>query len=211
MLVCKRCRQRWNESHVCAEPKTVTCPQCTGVFSYRGRKRTYCDACRAARLEARRPRDKWMRRYSVVKLPKSLKRPAQRASTSTTPYGKYVYAWFDKRQVLPFYIGSGIERRAWDKHTQDGEITYAQVIRESLGDHFEVRVLRQNLTTKGALLVESVLIDFVRGCGGELLNIQRGLKKPVNESVVLDERLEQQVNALLDLIRDIQIIQQGLD
>lgn len=87
------------------------------------------------------------------------------------PKGRYVYAWFNDQSSLPFYIGKGVDDRAWRRHVHNdvGRSQLCQQIRAS-SSGFEVRIIRENMTNEGAMLVESSLISFVLSCGGFLAN-----------------------------------------
>ena len=65
---------------------------------------------------------------------------------------------------LPFYIGKGKSDRAFVQTRGSGP----DEIRVS--DRIEVKILRDGLTEEGALLAESVLIDFLRSHGVKLIN-----------------------------------------
>ncbi len=95
------------------------------------------------------------------------------------PVGRYIYAWYRNGENLPFYIGKGIGDRAWRHHDNgDGSAPAAcQVIRSS-SKRFEVRILRENLTQEGALLCESLLLDFLtEQCGITLANQHGGTQR----------------------------------
>lgn len=86
------------------------------------------------------------------------------------PTGRYVYAWFNDESDLPFYIGKGVDDRAWKRHKHaDGRSQWCQQIRAS-SSGFRVVVVRDNLTNEGAMLLESALITFVSQCGRVLAN-----------------------------------------
>lgn len=87
------------------------------------------------------------------------------------PRGRYVYAWFNDDSPLPFYIGKGVDDRAWRRHvhSNDGRSQLCQQVRCSSAG-FRVEIVRDNMTNEGAMLVESALIRFVACCGGLLTN-----------------------------------------
>jgi hypothetical protein len=91
--------------------------------------------------------------------------------TQKIPKGRYVYAWFNDESLLPFYIGKGVDDRAWKRHvhSDDGRSQLCQQIRSS-SSGFKVKIIRENMTNEGAMLVESALISFVLSCGGFLSN-----------------------------------------
>jgi hypothetical protein len=92
------------------------------------------------------------------------------------PVGWYVYGWFHSEEMLPFYIGKGIGRRAWDVHNGDYYL-YADCQKERTSNTI-VKILRENLTEEGALLCESILIDSLREFGVLLTNRSNGIKRP---------------------------------
>ena len=71
--------------------------------------------------------------------------------------GHYVYEWLDSG--IPFYIGSGINRRAWNTHNDDAELqrkqsTLFQVVIHSHFltkqlSHVEERILTQQRIRQG--------------------------------------------------------------
>jgi hypothetical protein len=87
------------------------------------------------------------------------------------PRGRYVYAWFNDQSLLPFYIGKGVDDRAWKRHVRSDSVTsqFCQQIRAS-SSGFRVEIIRDNLTNEGAMLIESTLIAFASACGALLAN-----------------------------------------
>ncbi len=69
----------------------------------------------------------------------------------------YVYLWFDKDAELPYYVGSGGGTRSHDPHG-------------NLRMPHSVVIARSGLTGEGALLIESVLIEFCSLLGAPLVN-----------------------------------------
>jgi hypothetical protein len=95
------------------------------------------------------------------------------------PKGRYVYAWFIDGKRFPFYVGRGVEYRAWAIHTSgvDGKLAKCERIRRALGDRFLVRILRENLTDEGSRLIESAFIGYFTVIGVPLANISSGLNR----------------------------------
>ena len=92
------------------------------------------------------------------------------ASRRKIPRGRYVYAWFNDESELPFYIGKGVDDRAWVRHVHnDGRSQLCQQLRSD-SSGFRVEIVRDNLTNEGAMLLESALIAFVSACGAVLAN-----------------------------------------
>jgi hypothetical protein len=93
------------------------------------------------------------------------------------PRGRYVYAWFSDTDPLPFYIGKGVDGRAWERHQDaDGRAMWCQTVR-STAKGFRAEVIRDNLTNEGALLVEAVLIAFTQLLGALLTNQVGGMSR----------------------------------
>jgi hypothetical protein len=105
------------------------------------------------------------------------------------PTGRYVYAWFNDESDLPFYVGKGVDDRAWKRHAdEDGRSMWCQQVRVT-SSRFRVEVIRDNLTNEGAMLVEASLISFVRLCGGLLANQAEPLSRQERPPVELSESL----------------------
>lgn len=83
--------------------------------------------------------------------------------------GFYVYGWFDKDIAIPFYVGKGIDGRAWVKHT--GKNASPELVRQRLGNRFKVLILQDGLTSKEARRVESILIGTFWKLGGARCNL----------------------------------------
>jgi hypothetical protein len=119
---------------------------------------------------------------------------ARRASgRRTPPVGRYVYAWFKGDDALPFYVGRGVDFRAWARHNRStncdsggkSEAAWCQTVRAS-AERFRVVIVRENLTEEGAILLESSLIAFVGICGGILTNQIEGTKRQEIPPLTLD-------------------------
>lgn len=70
-------------------------------------------------------------------------------STSNLPSGFYVYAYIS-RHGIPYYIGKGNGKRAWQKHSN--------IMRPK--NNKSIIILEQNLTEIGALAIERRLISM---------------------------------------------------
>lgn len=84
--------------------------------------------------------------------------------------GYYVYGWYDKNEELPFYIGKGTGARAWDAHE-------GLVCGRYKSSEVTVVIYRTRLTSEGALLLESVLMDVFRSLGAFLRNQTEGMNR----------------------------------
>ena len=109
---------------------------------------------------------------------------------SNLPKGRYVYAWFKDGEILPFYIGKGADRRAWQRHTIGGRTAYCQRLRDSAST-FQVKIIKDNLTDEGASLVESVLMSFlVDTCGVILSNQSEPVIRRAQGCLTIESALE---------------------
>lgn len=101
--------------------------------------------------------------------------------------GNYVYVWFEANNPLPFYVGKGVENRAWDRHErEDGTAHWCQTLRVSCVG-FRVEIVRDNLTPEGAALLEATLIAFVKQCGGTLANQTGPMRRQENLPLTLED------------------------
>jgi len=166
----------------------VNCLVCGRVFAKKHPSHKYCHwQCQAAASRARRAVDDYSAeavlsdRKADVDL-MSFRQQSHEDNTPThlldgddqprqIPRGRYVYAWFNSESNLPFYVGKGVGDRAWRRHvhSDDGRSQFCQQLRSACSG-FQVRIIRDNLTNEGAMLVESALISFVSSCGGFLAN-----------------------------------------
>jgi len=104
--------------------------------------------------------------------------------------GRYVYAWFSEDSPLPFYIGKGTGKRAWERHEDsDGRAMWCQTFRAT-AKGFRAEVIRDNLTDEGALLLESCLIAFTKLLGGLLCNQIDGISRQERPPLDLDSCAE---------------------
>lgn len=82
-----------------------------------------------------------------------------------SPARHYVYLHRRASDQLPFYVGKGKGRRAWDKN---GRNRYWRLIAEKHGH--DVTIVREDLSEPCALALERVGISILRGRGAELAN-----------------------------------------
>lgn len=76
--------------------------------------------------------------------------------------GHYVYEWLDDGVI--FYLGTGINRRAWNEHLPTPE----KRRRDSVD--FQVRIFKHGLTKDQAHLIERHRTKLLISLGTELLN-----------------------------------------
>ena len=93
---------------------------------------------------------------------------AELSVNSQEQLGAYVYALVDPRIDKVFYVGKGNGNRVFDHcnfaiKDEDAESLKLSLIREIFAEGLNVKhyILRHKLTNKEALIVESVLIDFL--------------------------------------------------
>lgn len=144
----------------------AVCPVCNSEFNRNGSQHVYCSkSCRPSSS---------INYYKPVE-------------AEPKPRGKYVYGWFLEGETLPFYVGLGSGRRAWEIHTLDGgRLATCQSLRTS---STRIVVFRDNLTDEGALLLESVLIDVFRRLGAVLTNQSSGMGRKEKPPLTLEPLL----------------------
>lgn len=104
----------------------------------------------------------------------------------TSTRGRYVYAWLDDGAV--FYIGKGVGDRVIQRHqTSKGLDASCQSWRDSIGERFSFRIIRDNLTDEGSALIESVLIDLINPA----CNIATGMQRKERPPLTLPRHLGQ--------------------
>ncbi len=135
------------------------CRYCKSKFTPIDENQIYCK--KICRKNDFKP-NKEIKKSSEIKYPKIPK----------IPYGRYVYAWFKENEILPFYIGKGVDYRAWQKHTlDDGTTAFCEQVKIS-AKKFRVKIIREGLTEEGALLLEGALINFITDSCGWILSNQ---------------------------------------
>jgi hypothetical protein len=85
------------------------------------------------------------------------------ASHNRVPRFHYVYGWYEEGASLPFYIGQGTGRRAWERHERDAFGSINAPCEQVRSSSTRVVIYAQSLTAEGALLVEAVLIRLFTG------------------------------------------------
>lgn len=74
--------------------------------------------------------------------------------------GRYVYAWYEDDAI--FYVGIGRGQRGVARHMSQGTLAPCERHRRKIGNRFSARIVRDNLTSEGARLIEAVLISLLR-------------------------------------------------
>lgn len=168
----------------------AACEVCARVFKKKHPSHKYCHwQCQAAknrrRIEERRAEVANLEPRESSLVVKEADGVDASARGRRAPRGRYVYVWINDDSNLPFYVGKGVDKRAWDRHClDDGRSMWCQQIR-SVSSGFRVVIVRDNLTNEGAMLLESSLISFISQIGGLLSNQVDPLKRQENPPLEL--------------------------
>ena len=102
--------------------------------------------------------------------------------------GKIAFAATMGIDMLPFYIGKGVGNRAYDLNRNDSHRKKRQHIEQS-GKKIHVRIIKDNLTEKEALMLESKLIDIfgLKSFGGWLINLDEGVNNDQRKRIYVDD------------------------
>jgi len=154
---------------------TAECAVCNRPFIKKHPQHKYCHwQCQSSRNKGK----ELLRRQEVQSRPeghilecKEQLGDVVKIASREIPRGRYVYAWFNDESDLPFYIGKGVDDRAWRRHlhNESGRSQLCQQMRV-VSSGFRVEIVRDNLTNEGAMLLESALIAFAAACGAVLAN-----------------------------------------
>jgi hypothetical protein len=85
--------------------------------------------------------------------------------------------------LIPFYIGKGTGRRAYDLNRNGTHKKVRQKLR-TFNQDINVRIIKDNLTELEAFVLESKLIDIL-GCigkGGKLVNLDEGANSKIRQN-----------------------------
>jgi len=155
------------------------CPNCNKPFTSVNEEITYCsEICRANAINKSHNKNKRII-LSAVAYDRALENKVVKYNESKVlakaPKGYYVYGWFEKGSILPFYIGKGTDFRAWRYHKtkSKGRVlpAWCEFIRTNLGrTSIVVKIFREELTNSEAKLLEDVLIDIFNQIGSNLTN-----------------------------------------
>lgn len=194
---CRECEKEftinWNRQ------KKFCCTKCLNVFHSRksnGSKKTYeprpCSICEDEFVPIG-ARHKYCsdrcRRTATKQYNKQYNKPQKIISKKRTQ-GCYVYGWYESQETLPFYIGEGINNRAWEIHTnKDGRLSACEYVKQTQIKNLKIVIYRDSLTKEGARLCESLLVSIFTQLGALLTNQKESLKrKPLGESLYLQQR-----------------------
>ncbi len=155
---------------------TVNCAICGEQFERRNPCAKYCsDECVKASATQRKPKLHSLTcKVCGCRFEGTVHRLRCDLCKGRKARGCYVYAWIDGGQL--FYIGMGHGSRAFDMHHKSGKIYPCEVRRRLAGDRFKVAIIRDNLTTDGASLVEATLINFLRPECNRLVGHSKAVK-----------------------------------
>ena len=134
-----------------------------------------CEICRAKFLTdyevkfCNNCENNWINRELVkLALTKPKRRQKQSLVITNKPVQAYVYGWYHPKEKLPFYIGKGRGRRAWDKHTINNfTLAKCQLARTT---DTVIKIYMDDLTNANALLIEELLIRVYTENGAILIN-----------------------------------------
>jgi hypothetical protein len=102
--------------------------------------------------------------------------------------GKIAFASTLGLRWLPFYVGKGEGSRAYDLARNESHRKKRQFI-ESSGKYIQVEVIKDNLTEKEALMLESKLIDIfgLTSFGGWLVNLDEGSSNHQRKEIYMED------------------------
>ena len=110
-----------------------------------------------------------------------------KAKNTKAPKGNYVYFWYKNNEIFPFYVGKGMEDRAWRRHQCNTKKLSAWCERvRATAKNFKVEIVREDLTEDGAALLESVFIDYFHTLGVILTNQISGTHRRLSGPFTLE-------------------------
>ena len=112
--------------------------------------------------------------------------------------GKIAFASTLGLSSLPFYIGKGEGRRAYDLSRNESHRKKRQFIERS-GKDVQIVLIRDGLTELEALMLESKLIDIfgLTSFGGWLVNLDEGTHNEQRKQIYIDDYIN--VNKMLKM------------
>ena len=113
--------------------------------------------------------------------------------------GKIAFASTLGIEYLPFYVGKGEGDRAYDINRNEGHRKRRQFIEKS-EKAIQIKILKDNLTEREALMLESKLIDIfgLVSFGGWLLNLDEGINNALRKEIYLTDYVN--VNKMLKIL-----------
>jgi len=90
-------------------------------------------------------------------------------------------------KYFPFYVGKGTGNRAYELDRNESHRKVRQKIK-TFYDEIDVKILKEGLTEKQALILESKLIDIfgITAQGGRLVNLNEGVKNKERHNLYRD-------------------------
>jgi hypothetical protein len=115
-----------------------------------------------------------------------------------TANGKIAFTSTLGISYLPFYVGKGEGGRAYDLNRSESHRKKRQFIEKS-GKNIQVKIIRDCLTEKEALMLESKLIDIfgLTSFGGWLVNLDEGVNNRQRKEIYIDDYVN--INKMLKL------------
>lgn len=170
-LCSQKCREEYSNTLLSSPREMRCCAICAKKFLPKHVNHKYCSHdCR-----------------DMVQYVRSEVETVDTVRVSKIPKGSYVYAWFKDNESLPFYIGKGNQSRAWDCHKGVGGLNaWCETVR-STAKNFQIKIIRENLTDEGAILIEATLINFFSSCGVRLANSLSGTTRQETPPLILGD------------------------
>jgi hypothetical protein len=102
--------------------------------------------------------------------------------------GKIAFAASLGINYLPFYVGKGEGKRAYDLNRNDSHRKKRQYIERS-GKSIQISIIKEGLTESEALILESKLIDIfgLTSFGGWLVNLDEGTNNTQRKQIYYDD------------------------
>lgn len=154
----KRAKGKFSEERVCET--------CQEAFIASTARAKYCsDKCREVDYRRRKNAEVARKSSDIVD------------TFTSRAVGAYVYGWYDGDEC--FYVGKGVDRRAWEPHIDESGRSMACETRKINAANFYIVIFRDRLTQEGAYLVESVLIDVLKPFCNQVAGLRRQEVEPL--------------------------------